>query len=114
MRFSVSRSLKLISMSSSIAKVEIARMSALSQEAVVQLILAVPSTGSLLPSATFRMGLSNLFHKILFLFTKSCLMRDVLQPVSGVPFTLATFLPFWASHMLRSGASVSLSLAWET
>ena len=66
MRFSVSRSLKLISMSSSIAEVEIALMSVLSPEAFVQLILTVPATGILLPSATFRMGLTNLLVMIFF------------------------------------------------
>ena len=89
-------------------------MSALSPDAVGQLTLAVPSTGSLLPSVTFRMGRTNLFIMILFLFTDPCLIRDVVQPVSGVPFTLASDLPSWASHMLRSGASVPLSRAWET
>ena len=111
MRYSVSRSLKLISISSSIAGVEIALMSALLPDSVVQLSLAVPSTGSLLPSATLRIGLTNLLIIILFIFTMSCLMRDVVQPVSVVPFTLATFLPPWASHMLRRGAFVPLSLA---
>ena len=47
-------------------------MSALSPDAVLQLILMVPSTGSLLPSATLRMGRTSLLMIILFLFTNPC------------------------------------------
>ena len=96
------------------AVVVMALMSALSPDAVVQMSLVVPSTGSLLPSATLSIGLTNLLIKILFLFTMSFLIKDVVQLVSGVPFTLAIFLPPWASHMLRRGAFVPLSLGWET
>ena len=85
MRFRVPRSLKLISISSSMDVVAIAPMSALLPDAVVQLGLAVPSTGSLLPSATLSIGLTNLLIIILFLFTMSFLIRDVVQVVSGGP-----------------------------
>ena len=76
MCFSVSKSLKLIRISSSMAVVEITHISARLPDKVEQLNLVVPSTGSLLPSATFNVGLTNLLMIILFLFTMSFLMRE--------------------------------------
>ena len=77
------------------AVVAMALISARLPDKVKQVSLVVPFTGSLLPSAAFNVGLTNLLMTILFLLTMLFLMRDVVQPVSGVPFTLVTLLPFW-------------------
>ena len=86
--------LKLMSISLSMAVVAIALMSARLPDEVKQVNFVVPSTGSLMPSATFNVGLTSLLTIILFLFTMPFLMRDVVQQVSGVPCTLATLFQF--------------------